>query len=59
MLGSKAGVEPAKVVQVLSGGLAGNRILELKGKGMIEHAFPRQDDCSCRRAGGGADGQGL
>ncbi len=39
VLGSKAGVEPAKVVQVLSGGLAGNRILELKGKGMIEHAF--------------------
>lgn len=39
VLGSKAGVDPAKVVQVLSGGLAGNRILELKGKGMIEHTF--------------------
>lgn len=39
VLGSKAGVDPAKVVQVLSGGLAGNRILELKGQGMIDHAF--------------------
>jgi 2-hydroxy-3-oxopropionate reductase len=39
VLGSKAGVDPAKVVQVLSGGLAGNKILELKGKGMVEHAF--------------------
>lgn len=39
VLGSKAGVDPEKIVQVLSGGLASNRILELKGKGMVEHAF--------------------
>ncbi len=39
VLGSKAGVDPSKVVQVLSGGLAGNRILELKGASMIDHAF--------------------
>jgi 2-hydroxy-3-oxopropionate reductase len=39
VLGSKAGVDPSRIVEVLSGGLASNRILELKGKGMIEHAF--------------------
>ena len=39
VLGSKAGVDPAKVVQVLSGGLAGSKILELKGAGMVGHNF--------------------
>jgi 2-hydroxy-3-oxopropionate reductase len=39
VLGSKAGVDPAKVVQVLSGGLAGSKILELKGAGMVNHNF--------------------
>jgi 2-hydroxy-3-oxopropionate reductase len=39
VLGSKAGVDPARIVQVLSGGLAGNRVLELRGQSMMEHNF--------------------
>ena len=31
VLGAKAGVDPDKIVQVLSGGLAASRVLELKG----------------------------
>jgi 2-hydroxy-3-oxopropionate reductase len=37
--GAKAGVDPAKIAQVLSGGLAASRVLELKGPSMIEHQF--------------------
>ncbi len=39
VLGAKAGVEAAKIVQVLSGGLAASRVLELKGPSMIAHHF--------------------
>jgi 2-hydroxy-3-oxopropionate reductase len=39
VLGSKAGVDPAKVVQVLGGGLAASRVLELRGGSMIGHNF--------------------
>lgn len=39
VLGSKAGVDPAKIVQVLSGGLAANKILELRGAAMVAHDF--------------------
>jgi 2-hydroxy-3-oxopropionate reductase len=39
VLGAKAGVDPEKVVQVLSGGLAASRVLELRGPGMIAHQF--------------------
>ncbi len=39
VLGSKAGVDPRKIVQVLSGGLAGNKVLELRGESMIDHNF--------------------
>jgi 2-hydroxy-3-oxopropionate reductase len=39
VLGAKAGVDPGKVVQVLSGGLATSRVLELKGPNMIAHNF--------------------
>jgi 2-hydroxy-3-oxopropionate reductase len=39
VLGAKAGVDPNKIVQVLSGGLAGSRVLELKGAGMVAHQF--------------------
>jgi 2-hydroxy-3-oxopropionate reductase len=39
VLGSKAGVDPHKIVQVLSGGLAASRVLELKGPTMIAHDF--------------------
>jgi len=39
VLGAKAGVDLAKIVQVLSGGLAASRVLELKGSTMIAHNF--------------------
>ncbi len=39
ILGSRAGVDPAKVVQVLNGGLAASRVMELKGQSMVEHQF--------------------
>jgi 2-hydroxy-3-oxopropionate reductase len=39
VLGAKAGVDPEKIVQVLSGGLAGSRVMEMRGPGMIEHNF--------------------
>jgi 2-hydroxy-3-oxopropionate reductase len=39
VLGAKAGVDPAKIVEVLRGGLAGSRVMELKAGAMIDHAF--------------------
>jgi len=39
VLGSKAGVDPAKILQVLGGGLAANRVMELRGPGMLAHNF--------------------
>ncbi|HLH61235.1 MAG TPA: 2-hydroxy-3-oxopropionate reductase [Ktedonobacteraceae bacterium] len=39
VLGSKAGVDPAKILQVLGGGLAANRIIELRGASMLAHDF--------------------
>ena len=39
VLGAKAGADPKKSVQVLSGGLAGSRVLDLKGMSMVEHNF--------------------
>jgi 2-hydroxy-3-oxopropionate reductase len=39
VLGSKVGVDPAIVVKVLSGGMAQNRILDLRGMTMIDHTF--------------------
>ena len=39
VLGAKAGVDPEKIVQVLSGGLAASRVLELKGPSMVAHQF--------------------
>lgn len=39
VLGAKSGVDPDKIVQVLSGGLAASRVLELKGAAMIAHNF--------------------
>lgn len=39
VLGSKAGVDPAKIVEVLNGGLAASRVLEMRGPTMIEHNF--------------------
>ena len=39
VLGSKAGVDPAKILQVLGGGLAANRVMELRGANMLAHDF--------------------
>jgi 2-hydroxy-3-oxopropionate reductase len=39
VLGSKAGVDPATIVSVLSGGLAASRVMELRGPNMLEHRF--------------------
>jgi 2-hydroxy-3-oxopropionate reductase len=39
VLGSKAGVEPAKLIEVLSGGLAANRAMEVKRDKLLGHDF--------------------
>ena len=39
VLGSKVGVDPAKILQVLCGGLAANRVMELRGATMLAHDF--------------------
>jgi 2-hydroxy-3-oxopropionate reductase len=39
VLGAKAGVDPNKIVQVLSGGLANSRVMEMRGPTMISHNF--------------------
>ena len=39
VLGSKAGVDPAKVIEVLAGGLAGNKVMEAKKSFFLEHDF--------------------
>ncbi len=39
VLGSKSGVEPALILDVLSGGLAANRIMEVRRDNFLEHRF--------------------
>jgi 2-hydroxy-3-oxopropionate reductase len=39
VLGSKAGVDPAKILDVLSGGLAANRVMEVKREKLLSHDF--------------------
>ncbi len=39
VLGSKAGVRPEIILQVLGGGLAQNRVMEMRGPTMIQHRF--------------------
>jgi 2-hydroxy-3-oxopropionate reductase len=39
VLSSKAGVDPAKVVDVLSGGLAANKAMEVKRDKLLDHDF--------------------
>jgi 2-hydroxy-3-oxopropionate reductase len=39
VLGSKAGVEAERVIEVLSGGLAANKVLEVKGEKFLSHDF--------------------
>ena len=39
VLGSKAGVDPAVILRVLSGGLAANRVMEVRGPNFLAHDF--------------------
>lgn len=39
VLGAKAGVKPEIIVEVLSNGLAQNRVMDLRGQTMIQHNF--------------------
>ena len=39
VLGSKAGVDPAVILQVLLGGLAANRVMEVRGPNFLKHDF--------------------
>jgi 2-hydroxy-3-oxopropionate reductase len=39
VLASEAGVDPQKVIEVLTGGLAGNKVMEVKAKKFLEHDF--------------------
>jgi 2-hydroxy-3-oxopropionate reductase len=39
VLGSKAGVAPEKILEVLSGGLAANKVMEVKRTNFLEHDF--------------------
>jgi 2-hydroxy-3-oxopropionate reductase len=39
VLGSKAGVEPVKVIEALSGGLADNKVMEVKAEKFLSHDF--------------------
>ncbi len=39
VLGSKAGVEPAKLIEAVSGGLAGTKVMDQKRDNWLEHDF--------------------
>ena len=39
VLGSRAGVAPQKLLEVLSGGLAANRVMEVKRDKLLKHDF--------------------
>ncbi len=39
VLGSKAGIKPALILDVLSGGMAANRIMEARRRNLLEHEF--------------------
>jgi 2-hydroxy-3-oxopropionate reductase len=39
VLGSKGGVSPDKILDVLGGGLAGNKVMEVKREKMLSHSF--------------------
>jgi 2-hydroxy-3-oxopropionate reductase len=39
VLGTKAGVDPERILEVLSGGLAANRVMEMRGRNFLEHDF--------------------
>jgi 2-hydroxy-3-oxopropionate reductase len=39
VLGSKAGVDPERILDVLGGGMAGNRVMEVRRRNFLEHDF--------------------
>ncbi len=39
VLGSKAGVDPAKIIEAVSGGLAGTKVMDQKREKFLEHDF--------------------
>jgi 2-hydroxy-3-oxopropionate reductase len=39
VLGSRGGVAPEKILDVLSGGLAGNKVMEVKREKLLDHSF--------------------
>ena len=39
VLGTRAGVDPARILDVLTGGLADNRIMHVKRRNLLEHDF--------------------
>lgn len=39
VLGSRAGLDPGTMLDVLSGGLAGNRVMEVRRRNFLEHEF--------------------
>jgi 2-hydroxy-3-oxopropionate reductase len=39
VLGSKAGVDPAKIIEAVSGGLAGTKVMDQKKDNFLEHDF--------------------
>lgn len=39
VLGSKAGVDPARILDVLSGGLAANKVMEMRRSNFLEHDY--------------------
>lgn len=39
VLGAKAGVDPEKIIEVLNGGLAGSKVMEMRGPTMVKHQF--------------------
>lgn len=39
VLGAKAGVDPGKIIEVLNGGLAATKVMEMRGPTMVEHNF--------------------
>lgn len=39
VLGTKAGVDPGKILDVLGGGLAANRVMEMRRRNFLEHDF--------------------
>jgi 2-hydroxy-3-oxopropionate reductase len=39
VVGSKAGVDPATIIDVLQGGLAANRVMDVRRRNLLEHDF--------------------